>query len=79
LSGLPIHNKIKVKANLHFIDNWSGEIAYLKIDSSVVWLKSVSSSPSSIDFCGGNYKEAAFNVPIVAETLHEESSVVISF
>ncbi len=29
---LPNHTKIKIKAIFHFIDFWSGETAYLKVN-----------------------------------------------
>ncbi len=42
-------------------------------------MKSVMSSGSSVNICGGSYSEAAYNVPVVADTPHTSDSVVVSF
>lgn len=35
--GIPKHTALMVSFNFHFIDDWEGEIATLKLDSEVVW------------------------------------------
>jgi len=36
---LPAHTRVRVKARLHFFDDWNGEIVYLKIGGNIVWSK----------------------------------------
>ncbi len=66
-------------ATLHFIDNWTGETAKVMLDGNVKWLRSISSSEHSIDVCGGSFKEAAFNVPVILETPHSGDFMKIAF
>ena len=80
IKGLPEdHSQVRVQANLHFIDDWQGESASIKIDGSPVWMRSVTSSKNSMNICGGDANEAAFNVPVLADTKHEGAEVKISF
>jgi hypothetical protein len=60
--NFPKHEKIKIFASLHFLDNWEGESAIVKANGSPVWMKSMHTSSVSIDLCGGNFKEAALSV-----------------
>jgi hypothetical protein len=78
-NDLPKHTRVLVTANVHFIDDWQGETAYVKIDDKVAWMKSVRSGPTSINICGGSYGEAAFNVPVIAEIAHDDFSLNLSF
>lgn len=77
--NLPKHSRILITAQFHFLDNWQGESAFVKIDNQIVWMKTVAASPYSVDLCGGGYKEAAFNVPVIVETSHSDSTVKVSF
>ena len=38
--NLPPHKMIKITANFHFFDKWTGEEAYLKVDKDPVWTDS---------------------------------------
>lgn len=67
-------------ANLNFIDDWTGQAVTLSIDNKVSWLKTVSASPHSVDICGNkSFKEAAFNVPVIVDTLHSASQIKVAF
>jgi hypothetical protein len=80
LGPLAKHTKVLVTAVLHFIDDWNGEQAQVSVDGEVKWLKSVTKTPDSIDLCGGtDFKEAAYNVPVLFEVPHTASSLKLSF
>ena len=68
-----------VLANIHFIDDWQGEYAYVKVDGEVIWQKSVTANPSSVNICGGDFKEAAFNVAVMADTYHSDDDLKLEF
>ncbi|CDW73184.1 UNKNOWN [Stylonychia lemnae] len=76
---LPKHSKLLVMASLHFLDNWKGETATVAIDNQVSWMKSVRASENSVDLCGGNFKEAAFNVPVIIDTVHSLDTMKLTF
>ena len=77
---LPQHSRVLVTAFLNFIDNWNGETASISIDGEVKWMKSVTAQPNSVSMCGvPDYKEAAFNVPVLFEATPSSDSLVLTF
>lgn len=66
-------------ANLNFLDNWQGEAATVSVNGKVIWMKSVRASNTGVNICGGTSTEAAFNVPVVAETADDNSNLVVTF
>lgn len=36
---LPPHSRVKIKARIHFFDDWNGEIVYLKANGNIIWSK----------------------------------------
>ena len=49
------------------------------VNDKVSWMKSVKASEHAVDLCGGNFKEAAYNVPVIIDTVHKQETVKISF
>ena len=49
------------------------------MDDEVKWLRSMTASENSVDVCGGAFKEAGFNIPVVIETIHQGPSAKVSF
>ena len=39
--GLPPHKQIRIKATMHFIDQWEGEQAWCKLNGNYVWLNTI--------------------------------------
>ncbi|KRX09727.1 hypothetical protein PPERSA_02599 [Pseudocohnilembus persalinus] len=37
ISNLPLHTEIKIQFNVHFFDNWEGEVVYSKLDENFIW------------------------------------------
>eukprot|EP01069_Polyplicarium_translucidae_P004209 Polyplicarium_translucidae@DN2525_c0_g2_i1.p1 len=37
---LPAHERLKVTARLHFLDEWEGESLFIRVDGSLVWAQS---------------------------------------
>ena len=38
-------------------------------------MKTLKSSAQGVNICGGNYNEAAFNVPVIVEVPHNDESL----
>ena len=78
--NLPSHEKLKLNAALHMLDNWDGEYAYMKIDGVKVWTKKGQQSQNGgIDICGGESNDPAFNIPIDVSLPHSSNEVTVSF
>jgi hypothetical protein len=72
ITNIPSHSKVFITANLHFIDKWEGESAFVKVDGKTVWMKSVKGGDMGVDLCGDeNVGEAAYNVSVMVETMHD--------
>lgn len=39
VKDLPKHSEVMVELNVHFLDQWEGEMAYLQINKDVVWTR----------------------------------------
>ncbi|ORM42256.1 uncharacterized protein BXIN_1493 [Babesia sp. Xinjiang] len=68
---LPVHRELRLKATFHFLDQWSGESGYMKINPSssapleYIWTDShVQGISSGINICGGDTPDSKFAVPI---------------
>jgi hypothetical protein len=63
---LPKHSQVRVKANYHFIDAWTGETAFAKVDYKIMWTESYDqqTSKTGIQICGSTAPENKFSVPI---------------
>jgi hypothetical protein len=67
LHKLPKHSQIRVVATAHFVDDWQGETAYLKINGNYVWTESheLRNGAKGLNICGSDrYMETKFSVPI---------------
>jgi len=79
--NLPVHDSVRVRANLHFIDKWGGETAYVKLQNSFVWTDSFDqvSSKAGVNLCCGTAPESKFSVPIDVTMPHSDSSLTLTF
>lgn len=52
--NLPKHSTLRITANLHAFDNWTGENIYVLVDGKIEWAKIVNSPKhiSSLNHCG---------------------------
>lgn len=78
------HEFIKVKANFHFIDAWSGESGFMKVDGKTselqyVWTEKYdfSKATNGINICGAAYSESKFSVPIEITLKHSKDSLTV--
>jgi len=85
-TGLPPHTSVRIKANYHFIDEWSGETAYAKIDHRIAWTDSfeLSSVKAGVNICGASTPEGRFSSPVDIVMPHtcvegEPCSLTLSF
>jgi len=79
---LPDHSEIRIKANWHFIDNWAGEMGFLKLDHQLVWTDSHDSqiaNTNAINLCGAPTHEGKFAVPIDVVIPHTATSIAVTF
>jgi hypothetical protein len=76
------HTEIRLKATFHFIDRWSGETAYAKLDNQIVWTESyelAESRPLGINLCGSPDPENKFAVAIDVVIPHSTSACTVAF
>lgn len=59
---LPAGERLRMTANVHFVDRWEGESVILKVNDRVLWVEQGVSG--EIDVCGGKEPDAGFAVPI---------------
>jgi hypothetical protein len=79
---LPDHTEIRIKANFHFIDSWTGEWGYAKLDHQTVWSDihdAQSVNTNALNICGGPTHEGKFAVPIDVTIAHTSSSIGVLF
>lgn len=80
--NLPEHTQIKVAARYHFIDNWQGETAFLKLDGEHVWTQGHGpvNPAHGIEMCGSSkFKETKFSAPVEVSQAHTNSMLEVSF
>jgi hypothetical protein len=66
-TGLPDHSHVRIVATAHFVDDWQGETAILKVNDQIVWTDSYDqrNGNSKFSMCGSDtYPEGRFAVPI---------------
>lgn len=85
--SLSSHSEIKVSANFHFIDNWKGESAYMKVDGEYVWSESFESCSNlrasvcqseGINVCGDDYPDRMGHFIRYAGS-HSDDEVTLEF
>jgi len=83
-SALPSHERLKIKAIYHFIDDWSGEMGFVRAnlgsDGEMVHIWShahTENSAGGVSICGGLTPDSAFAVPVQISFPHIDSSIRI--
>jgi len=78
---LPPHTHLNVKVVSHFVDDWQGEVAYMKINDNVVWTDAHDqrASRGSFNVCGKQFPDSKFTVPIEVTIPHNATNVKIAF
>jgi len=80
--NLPKHTQIRITATVHFIDDWQGETAWLKLNNFYVWTEShdQKSVAGKFSMCGSDlYPESRFSAPIDVIWSHKSKSLQLSF
>jgi hypothetical protein len=86
-SGLPAHNRLRVRAVYHFIDEWGGETGYMSLSSGnkgameYAWTETydVADFTGLLDVCGAEMGEGRFAVPVDVAIPHDGDSVTVEF
>eukprot|EP00939_MAST-03C_sp_MAST-3C-sp1_P004995 g4995.t1 len=80
--NLPKHSQIRITARVHFLDQWNGEVAYLRSDDRVVWAdtaKSLNLPGDAGNVCGGPFADSRISVPVDVTFRHVKSEVELTF
>jgi len=67
VKDLPAYSQIRIVATGHFVDDWQGETAYMKVNGNYVWTDSheLRTGAAGINVCGSDrFFETKFTVPI---------------
>jgi len=85
--SLPSHKEVKVKARVHFFDQWEGQSLYLKAGNTIIWTKSWSWCPKhfsqecakrGIDSCGHSYPDR-ISAPLEISFSHSLPFLALTF
>ncbi|EDO07647.1 hypothetical protein BBOV_III000800 [Babesia bovis T2Bo] len=83
---LPVHRELRLRANFHFIDQWSGESGYMKVNTSAsspmeyVWNEShFQNLGYGINICGDDTPDSKFSVPIDVTLPHSAERFTLEF
>lgn len=87
LPGLPTHSVIRLVANVHFIDAWDGQMAYLFADIGTqnkyeyLWTQWIDASDAkeSLSVCGSEFGEAKFTNLIDVTFAHTGEALNLIF
>jgi hypothetical protein len=59
---VPTSSKIRITANVHFIDEWNGESVQLKVNNQLMW--SFQATSGDINVCGGVHPDGGYAIPV---------------
>jgi hypothetical protein len=85
--NLPSHSSLKAQLTFHFIDAWTGEMAYLKANlgkngaNVMIWSETYKAgqASNSINVCGGHYGEGQYATHVEVSIPHSASSLKLTF
>jgi hypothetical protein len=79
--SLPKHDQVRVVSTVHFIDDWNGEVGYLKVNDQIVWVGSHDerSKAGAINVCGNKDPESKFSDVIDVTIPHKGDSLKVEF
>lgn len=80
--NLGSHQFIRIVATVHFVDDWQGETAYLKVNGQYVWTDAHDqrASASQISICGrSQYPESKFTSNVDVTLPHTTDELTIEF
>lgn len=85
--NLPKHKMLKIEATYHFIDAWTGEAGFMRLnngkngDMQYVWIENYSAyiGGHGVNVCGGRWPEGKFSSPISVNIPHTLGSVKVGF
>jgi len=75
------HTQVQIKATVHFLDDWQGETAFMKIDNAVVWteMHDQRATRGTFNVCGRSFPDSKFSVPISVTISHSKPQLRVSF
>ena len=87
ITELPTHTVVRIRANIHFIDAWEGQMAYLFADVGTdhaykyLWTQwnDFSDAENDLSICGSEFGEAKFTTMIDVTIPHSEDNLNLIF
>ena len=87
LTNLPAHTILRMTADFHYIDSWTGETAYAQLNigpnkqNEYVWTDRYDSAMAinSINVCGARCGEGKFTTKIDITVPHTDESIIVTF
>mmetsp|Transcript_106900 Transcript_106900/g.297692 ORF Transcript_106900/g.297692 Transcript_106900/m.297692 type:complete len:278 (+) Transcript_106900:183-1016(+) len=85
--ALPPHTRVRVRARIHFIDDWNGELVAMQVDGQTVWAQSHEWCPGfeqwmcskfGVDACGRGTPDR-LSVKAEASLVHSSSTLDVAF
>jgi len=80
--NLPAHTQVQLQATVHFVDDWQGETAYLKINGEYAWTKSHGQEiiGHTVNVCGSSqFGETSFTVPVDIAVWNKDNQLKVEF
>ncbi|KAL4481713.1 hypothetical protein ABPG74_007802 [Tetrahymena malaccensis] len=89
--NIPEHSQVRVVAQYHFIDQWMGEVGFMKINSHLtdntkqeyVWVQKYDTTKintlNPINVCGAPYPEYQLTFQIDIVVPHNKENIILSF
>lgn len=79
---LPKHRFVRVVATVHFVDDWQGETAWLKVDNNYVWTESLDqkTAGAQLNVCGkSQFPESKFSSVVDITLEHTGNNLHVQF
>jgi len=77
--NLPRHSQLRVKARVHFLDQWDGEAAFMLVDGTFMWADTATSPKRGFNLCGADASEARISVPVDVTLKHSGPAATVMF
>jgi hypothetical protein len=89
-SALPTHSQLRLKARVHFLDDWRGETAFARVDGKYVWsdaagtasvggVAAAEARAPGINVCGADTADRKLSAPVDVIVKHSGPEATVAF